>query len=114
MIFFRCRFLGALILQRSAMLPALLFAAACRSSAGEIGLMRAFSAATLQLADSAFALLGKSAAVAAVELDTSAEGLRISSTSHCTDDFYVSVCQPSTYSDLGIQIHIYTYYCDED
>ena len=25
----------------------------------------------------------------------------ISASAHCTDDFYVSVCQPSTYTDIG-------------
>ena len=28
----------------------------------------------------------------------------VSASAHCTDDFYVSVCQPSTYTDLGRKI----------
>ena len=32
-------------------------------------------------------------------LDPGPEGQRISSTDHCTDDFYVSVSQPSTFTD---------------
>jgi len=33
-------------------------------------------------------------------LDPGPEGQRISSTDHCTDDFYVSVSQPSTFTDI--------------
>ena len=35
-------------------------------------------------------------------LNTGPEGQRIFSTDHCTDDFYVSVSQPSTYTDIDI------------